>query len=156
MPANIQQPALTGEDDLVAALSESVSEAVNPRPVWSEADAQFLRDGNPDALRMKVGTVPQSPTVVGIDWGHQVPVETPKEMFAREIAAAQSLLDDAEKKQADAKAEYHRRTLEIKAALERVQALQAAQKDNVARIKAHEKAIRVHRQTVFGLQEAGR
>lgn len=155
MPANIQQPALTGEDDFLEAISETMSESLAEET--GEKRPVFVSNPNPDAsvIEDRFASVAKPASVFSF-WNDKAAVETPKEMFAREIAAAQSLLDDAQKKQTDAKAEYHRRTLEIKAAQERLQALQDAQKDNVSRIKAQEKAIRVHRQTVFGLQEAGR
>nr|WP_278422935.1 hypothetical protein [Brucella anthropi] len=162
MPANIQQPALTGEDDLVAALSESVSEAVNPRPNWSEADARFLRALDPDALKMKVGSTAKSPTVVGIDWGLEETADgeavqpTPKQLLAQEIKSAQAAVDAVYAKRAGFTGEYQRRLLEMRSLRERLAKMEEAQKATVAQIRMCDKAAKAHRHTVFALQESGR
>lgn len=163
MPVNIQQPALTGEDDLVATLSESVSEAVKPRaPDWSAADARFLLARDPDALRMKVGAAPKSPTVVGIDWGHEETADgeavlpTPKQLLAQEIKAAQAAADAVNAKRAGFAGEYQRRSLEMRSLRERLAKMEEAQKATVAQIRMCDKAAKAHRHTVFALQESGR
>lgn len=144
--------------DLEGACDDSVK---NDMHVQRYMDAQVGepilvdKDFDPKRFPPKLA-VSSKPSSSSVDWGFDVSAETPKEMFAREIAAAQTLLDAAQTKQADAKAEFQRRNLEIKSQRERLQALEGAQKDTLARIKAQEKAIRIHRQAVFGLQEAGR
>lgn len=161
MTANARTHApLTFEDELDVVLSQNLEEVLEKqksRPAgWEPDDIDKLLTKNPAALNVRIGTVKDPAVRLGVDWGLDATAETPKEMFAREIAAAQTLLDAAQTKQANAKAEFQRRNLEIKSQRERLQALEGAQKDTLARIKAQEKAIRIHRQAVFGLQEAGR
>lgn len=104
----------------------------------------------------KVSPFQPKTDATNVDLGVDGNIDTPQQIMAKEIKAAQAVADAIDAKRAGLMSEASRRALEIRAAQERLAKLNEAQKGTMERIRACDKAAQVHRQTVFALQESGR
>lgn len=140
MADNSNEQSIITDDELYATITESVEKDAKADQRAKSAVVQHLRNA----------------TVTGVDLGADGNIDTPQQIMAKEIKAAQAVADAIDAKRAGLMSEASRRALEIRAAQERLAKLNEAQKGTMERIRACDKAAQVHRQTVFALQEAGR